>query len=171
MKTRDLTYMAFYLGLFAVLDFVANRVPIFQMPNGGSLGLGIVPLLLASYHLGWKKGVFVGVLSVAIQALVGQLYIVDFPQFMLEYFIAFGIYGIAVLFKNYKMVSIPLYTGIIVTNLIRFLCHWVAGVYYWGLDWSGSAIYNSGYMIATTILCLIIVPLVMIRLPKSKITA
>lgn len=166
MKTRDLTYMAVYLALFAVLDFVANTVPLFQMPNGGSLGLGVIPLLLASYHLGWKKGVLVGVLSIIIQELVGQLYIVDFAQFLLEYVIAFGVYGLAVVFKNFKIGAVTVYTGVIVTNLIRFLAHWFAGVYYWGLDWAGSAVYNSGYMLATTILCIILVPLIVPRLGK-----
>lgn len=160
MKTKDLVYMAFYLALFAVFDYLANVIPLFKMPNGGSLGLGVVPLLIASYHLGYRKGILVGVLSVVIQNLVGTLYFIDFFSFFLEYIVAFGVYGIACLFKNFYIGKIPFYTGVFITNLIRFLCHWFAGVVYWGLSIGGSFVYNFGYMAATTVLCLVLVPLV-----------
>jgi thiamine transporter len=169
MKTRDLTYMALYLALFAVLEFISGRLPILRMPQGGSIGIAVIPLLLASYHLGWKKGVLVGVLSVALKWIVGaSIWIVDFPQFMLEYILAFGIYGIAVLFKNFKIGPIAIYTGIIATSVLRFLFHYIAGVFYWGAGWYGSFIYNFGYMFGTMILCLIVVPIFMGRLPAFK---
>ena len=168
MKTRDLTYMALYLAVFTVLEYISARLPILRMPNGGSIGLAVVALLLASYHLGWKKGVAIGVLSVALKSIVGQLWIVDFPQFVLEYILAFGIYGLAVLFTNIKIGAVTIYTGIIVTNVLRFLFHLVAGVYYWGIDWHGSFVYNFGYMFATMILCLIVVPIIKSRLPELK---
>ena len=160
MKTKDLVLIAMYLALFVVFDYIANVVPILKMPNGGSLGLGVVPLLIASYHLGYKKGILVGALSVIVQQLVGTLYFVDFLDLLLEYVVAFGIYGTACLFKNISLGKIPFYTGVFCTNLIRFLIHWYAGVVYWGLDVSGSFAYNFGYMAATTALCMLVVPLV-----------
>lgn len=55
MSVQELVMMAFYLALFTVLDYLANSLPFFRMPQGGTLGLGTVALLLASYQLGWKK--------------------------------------------------------------------------------------------------------------------
>ena len=167
MKTKDLVFMAMYLALFMVFDYVASIVPILKMPNGGSLGLGVVPLLIASYHLGYQKGILVGVLSVVIQDILGPLYYIDFFSLFLEYVVAFGIYGTACLFPNFKFGNLTVFSGILITNVIRFLCHWFAGVYYWGLNISGSFIYNFGYMAATTALCLVVVPLV-VRNMKLK---
>jgi len=168
MKTKDLVLIAMYLALFVVCDYIANAVPILKMPNGGSLGLGVVPLLLASYHLGYKKGILVGVLSVVMQRMVGNLYYVNVLDLLLEYIVAFGIYGTACLFKNIPLGKVPFYTGVFCTNLIRFLIHWYAGVVYWGLDVSGSFIYNFGYMAATTVLCLLVVPLVIRNLKLNR---
>jgi thiamine transporter len=163
-QTKELVWMAMYLALFVVLDYLANLLPIFKMPNGGTLGLGTIPLILASYHLGWKKGVIVGVLSVALQFLTGQMYVVDFFQFLLEYLFAFGIYGICCLFPTWKW----FYSGVAVTNLIRLCFHWVAGVLYWKTTWWASLVYQCWYMIPTMILGLVLVPLIMKALPKKE---
>ena len=53
LSVRELVLMAFYVALFMVLDTFVNTLPFFQMPNGGSLGLSTIPLLMASYQLGW----------------------------------------------------------------------------------------------------------------------
>jgi thiamine transporter len=62
MSTRDLVKMSAYLAMFIVLDYLSNMIGIFRMPQGGTLGLGVIALLLASYDLGWKKGVAGGLL-------------------------------------------------------------------------------------------------------------
>ena len=54
-KTRDLVYMALYAALFIALD----QITLFRMPQGGSINLSSIALLLASYHFGWKKGALV----------------------------------------------------------------------------------------------------------------
>ena len=76
-KISDLVYMAMYLALFMVFDWLANQIGLFKMPNGGTLGLGVIPLIIASYHLGWKKGLAVAILSVVIQFITGKVYVVQ----------------------------------------------------------------------------------------------
>ena len=72
--TKDLVYMALYAALFIVLDVAVNTLGILQMPNGGSLGVSVIPLLMASYHLGWQKGTVVAVLSILLQYVTGPMY-------------------------------------------------------------------------------------------------
>ncbi len=169
-KISDLVYMAMYLALFMVFDWLSNQIGFFKMPQGGTLGLGVIPLIIASYHLGWKKGVVVAVLSVLLQFMTGQVYVVQnsdgftafqvFIQFMMEYPLAFGVYGLCSLFPNYKYV----YTGIIVTNLIRLALHVIAGTVFWATPWLGSFTYNAWYMIPTMLVSAILVPIIMNRL-------
>ena len=173
-QTRSIAYMAMYLALFFVFDWLANAIGLFQMPQGGSLGLGIIPLILCSYHLGWKKGTLVCLLSVVLMFFTGKVYIVQandgfsMPmialQFLMEYPIAFGVYGLSSLFRNYG----KFYTGIAVTNLIRLALHVIAGTVYWNTPWWGSFTYNAWYMIPTMLLCLVVVPLIAERLSKGR---
>ena len=74
LSVKDLVLMAFYVALFMVLDTFVNTLGIFQMPNGGSLGVSTLALLMASYHLGWKKGLFVSVVS-CIRSICNRTYV------------------------------------------------------------------------------------------------
>ena len=155
IKTRELIYMAFYIALFMVLDVFFNSLPLFQMPNGGSLGISTIALLMASYHLGWKYGVLVSVLSVMAMFITGPMYTPDLFGFLLDYLIAFGVYGLASLFPSYKL----FYSGVLITSLIRFASSTVSGVLVWKVTWWGSIVYQSAYMIPTIILGVILIPL------------
>lgn len=158
-KTRkevvDLVYMAFYAALFYVLDVFVNTLPLFKMPNGGSFGISTIALLMASYHLGWKKGMLVSVLSVFLQYATGPMYTPDLLGFLLDYLIAFSAYGLASLFPNYKMI----YTGVFVTNFIRFASSTLSGVIVWQVDLWGSILYQATYMLPTLVVGMIVVPI------------
>ena len=166
----DLTFMAMYLALFFVFDWLGNTLHLLQMPEGGSLGIGIIPLLLCSYHLGWKKGTMVALLSVLLMFMTGRVYIIQNSdgyapwqiaiQFLMEYPVAFGIYGLASLFPNYG----KFYSGVAITNLIRLILHVLAGVWFWATPWWGSFTYNAWYMIPTMLLCLVVIPVLLDRL-------
>lgn len=155
ITVKDLVLMAFYVALFMVLDTFINSLPLFQMPNGGSLGLSTLALLMASYHLGWQKGLVVSIVSVFAQFVTGPMYTPDLIGFLLDYFIAFSCYGVASLFPNFGY----FYTGVFVTNFIRFICHTISGVVVWQVSWLGSISYQCTYMIPTLILGMIVVPL------------
>ncbi len=175
-RITELTYMAMYLALFFVLDWVGNLLPLFRMPQGGSLGIATIPMILASYHLGWKKGTGVCLLAVLLMFMTGKVYVVQANdgfavwqialQFLLEYPIAFGVYGLSSLFPNYKNI----YTGVIATNLIRLAIHVVCGTIYWTTPWWGSFTYNAWYMIPTLIMDAILVPVIVSRLIHVKKT-
>lgn len=157
ITVRQLVLMAFYIALFMVLDVITNAIPFFQMPNGGSWGLSTVPLLMASYQLGWKKGTVVALAAVVMMFITGPMYTPDLVGFLLDYLIAFGVYGLASLFPNFGW----FYTGVLITNILRFISSTVSGYYVWGVDWIGSIAYQASYMIPTTILGLVFVPILM----------
>lgn len=164
MSTRDLVKMSAYLAMFIVLDYLSNMIGIFKMPQGGTLGLGVIALLLASYDLGWKKGVAVGLMSVLLQWMTGAMWFLNWFQFILDYLLAFGIYGVASLVPSMKIGKQVVLWGIIVVNLIRLASHTVSGVLFYEVTWWGSLAYNSWYMIPTMIVALIVVTMVLPRL-------
>ena len=93
------------------------------------------------------------------------MYLLGFTQFLLDYFIAFSVYGLACLFPNYKY----FYSGVLITNVIRFISSTISGVVFYKTTWMGSIIYQAWYMVPTTIIGLILVPLLMKSLaPRMK---
>ncbi len=161
-KTQVLVLMAFYVALFMVMDYATNLFLFLKMPNGGSLGLSTIPLLIASYHLGYKNGLMVAVICVFVQFMTGPMYTPDILGFILDYFLAFSAYGLASCFPNFSF----FYSGVLITNLIRFCCSWISGVIVWKLDWIGSLAYNMTYMLPTFITGVLFVPILMKSLSK-----
>lgn len=155
VSVKNLVYMAFYVALFMVLDTFVNTLNILQMPNGGSFGVSTLALLMASYHLGWKKGLVVCFLSVFAQFITGPMYTPDLLGFLLDYLFAFTAYGIASIFPNFGY----FYTGVFVTNFIRFLCSTISGVVVFKTTLWGSISYQCTYLLPTLILGMIVIPL------------
>lgn len=173
MKTKDLVLMAMYIALYIVLEKMMAIVPLFSMPNGGKLGLSVLALVLASYHLGLKKGMLVIIASLLARfVLIKPPYFISFPQLFLDYFFAYGVYGLACLFKDRELFGLELPIGVIITNILRYLFHSIAGVLYYpsGDNMSaiikGSLLYNLPYMAATLALTFVLVTIIKPRLMR-----
>ena len=177
-EVLDLTYMALYIALAIVLDYIGQFIPILQMPNGGSINIAIIPVLLASYHLGWKKGVGVGLGWWLIGFMYGlNNWYLNPMQYLLDYILPMAGVGLASLLPKVSKIS-NVYIGIVVVGLLRLASTVLSGVYYWppegsvagsGAAWAFSLSYNSPYNISTIIVALILVPIVINVVKKSKI--
>ena len=161
-KTSTLALMALYCALFIVFDRLSDTLNLFKMASGGKLNFGPIALLVCSYHLGWKNGLIVSVTSVFLQLIIGSVTWYGIWSFLLDYLIAYSAYGLASLFPNYKY----LYSGVLITSLIRLLSSTLAGTLVWETPLWGSLTYNASYMIPTTICVIILVPLLCERLKK-----
>lgn len=161
----EMTWMALYAALFIVLDYLSNQIGFFRMPNGGTIGISTIVLLVASYQLGWKKGVLVALLTIPLQGFFAPYYSVNLLDFFMEYVLAFGVYGLASLFPNVGKGQ-SLYTGVLVVNGLRFVIHLVAGAVFWETTWGGSFAYNAWYMVPTMLVGLVLTPLIVRRLPR-----
>lgn len=169
--------MAFYAALALALDYVSQMIPFLQMPNGGSINLAVIPVFVASYHLGWKKGAVTGLLWWLIGFLMGlNNWFVDPFQYALDYIIPAMICGLASLMPKIGKIS-NLYSGVIVMMILKYASHVLAGVYYWPPEgaargswaaWVYSLGYNAGYNLATLIVALIVVTLLVNRLAKIR---
>ncbi|MGN1399092.1 MAG: energy-coupled thiamine transporter ThiT [Erysipelotrichaceae bacterium] len=154
-SVKDLVYIALYAALFVALDYVTNVLNLFRMPQGGSLSFATVALLLASYHLGVKKGLLVCLVSIVLMFAIGSITYYGIVSLLLDYVVAYCAYGLASAFKNFKW----FFPGVVITNLIRLASSTAAGMIVWETDLWGSLLYNGGYIIPTMIVDLILVPL------------
>lgn len=177
-KIRSITYMALMIALYAVLKFAGMYIPFLQMPNGGSIELELVPVFVASYFLGWKKGAAVAMLGWLVTFLLGfEMWFVRPMQVLLDYILPLLACGLASLYWHG---SYRCHVGVAVAMILKFVSQVLSGVYYWppeggvagsGAAWTYSLSYNLWYNLATLVVCIILVPLLISRLEKSGVSA
>ena len=105
----------------------------------------------------------VALLTIPLQGFFAPFYFVNIFGFFLEYVVAFAVYGLASIFPT-VYIKVEIMTGVIVVNVIRFIIHLLAGVYFWEITWWGSFVYNAWYMFPTLIVGLIFTPLIYKRI-------
>lgn len=180
--TRNLVFAAFYAALAIVLNYINTIAPIIQMPSGGSLEITVIAIFAASYHLGWKWGAGVGLLSWLIGMMFGlNNYIVSPMQTILDYVVPVLAVGIASLFPALhigKMKISNLYTGVCIGMFLKYASNVLAGVYFWFPEgsaagsmaaWIYSAwTYNLGYNLLTLVVAIIAVPILVRTMQKAR---
>ncbi len=136
----------------------------FSLAQGGSVNIGMVPILWLALRRGPKIGIFAGAVFGMVD-LVIEPFIVHPVQFLLDYPLAFAMLGLAGFFQKWPV------PGVIVSVTGRFVSHFVSGVIYFpqfappGLSPAlYSAIYNGSYIIPSMIVCAIVIGI----LQKSK---
>ncbi len=175
-KTRSIVYLSMYCAFAIVLDYVNQFIPFLQMPYGGSINLSVIPLMVASYHFGWGKGAFCGLVYWLIGLTLGlNNYIVTPLQTILDYVLPAVIVGMPALFPKICKVN-NVIVGVSGVMLIKYLSHVIAGAYYWfpegeaagsGVAWVFSLNYNVWYNLVTMIIAIIVVPIIIRRLNSS----
>jgi thiamine transporter len=175
MRTRDVVRVGMYVALFAVLEIVSNTLPLFKMPEGGSLSLGAIALVLASYDLGWKLGLMTTFISFLVMIVLpgDQLYFYNIIQFLCDYLFAYACYAFTSLIPDFKIQKTGYPIGIFITSFFRFMFHNISGWIFFAEAYKGRLIlgvmgYNASYMIPTAIVTFIIVFIVKPRLIVSK---
>ncbi|MCI5723425.1 MAG: energy-coupled thiamine transporter ThiT [Erysipelotrichaceae bacterium] len=113
-QIQKIAYMAIYMALYVVLKMVGNLIPILQMPNGGSIELELIPLMIASYHLGWKYGALCGLASFVLTIALGfPVYFVHPIQIVLDYVLPICSVGMVSLFKPFIHASKSVVVGVL----------------------------------------------------------
>lgn len=121
-----------YAALSVALSFALSYVRLFRLPQSGSVTFAsLLPLLLYSYVFGIRKGVVAGLVYGLLQAIQDPM-ILHPVQFLLDYPAAFGMIGLAGIFKEInlfkKSVILQFVAGGIFAAILRYACHVVTGI-------------------------------------------
>ncbi|WP_369668768.1 energy-coupled thiamine transporter ThiT [Thalassobacillus devorans] len=163
-RTLFMVEVAIFAALATLLDFI----PIFKMPQGGSVSLAMIPVFLIAFRWGLKGGLLTGFLYGVFQIIVGQAYILTPLQAFIEYGLAFTALGLAGIFAstvkqslinhNTKKFFTYVSLGILLGSALRFFAHVVAGVVFFAEYteaeniWLYSLGYNASYMVPAAII-------------------
>ena len=150
------------------LALVLAEVKLFTLPQSGSVTpCSMLFIALIGYWYGARAGVLAGVTCGLLRILLGA-YIIHPIQFALDYPLAYGALGLAGLFRGPSIKN--LYIGFCVGVLGLFLCHFIAGVVFFGSFAPAgqnvflySAIYNGTFTAAEAALTLVLISLPPIR--------
>lgn len=157
-RVRKLTEGAILIALATVLSLVS-----FQFwANGGSITMGsMIPIVFMAYRHGVKWGVLAAVANALVQlvlfggTLQGNSLGVFVAAVFLDFIIAFGVLGLAGVFKKLPVGTVVSFTmGTALVVVLRFICHLLSGVLLWGSyvpegvgAWTYSIVYNGSYML------------------------
>lgn len=165
MKTKDLVLIAFYVALFAVLDYMGTVLGLFRMPQGGSFSISEVALVLGVYHFGFKKGLLLTALSFPVMFIIKAPSIIHPIQFILDYLLGYMSYALVALIPDWRIRRLSLPLGVVAASFARlmfsnlsgwiFYSEWYVGNVLWGV-----VAYNLTWWIPTTVATFILVMLV-----------
>lgn len=117
-NTRMLAEAGIMVGLALALWYFN----VGQLPQGGSISLQMLPLLVFALRWGAGPGIVVGMAYGFLHSLQ-DMFVIHPLQYLLDYPIAFGLIGLAGLVKNLRVnrvVSILLAIAILVSGVIIF---------------------------------------------------
>lgn len=178
-RIRLLVEIALTIALSAVL----NALKIWQMPQGGTVSLVMLPIIVLALRRGVVAGTVAGALYGVVDLLVDYYPPVHPVQFVLDYPLAYALVGLAGLFagawaaSRAKGAMSGLWTailpGVVVASLARYASHVVSGVVFFGSYAPKgqpvllySAIYNS-YVLISGALALAVAAVVMPALSRA----
>ena len=141
MPGRKINLAAMIEGALCIaLAIVLSKLNIFALPQGGSVDLELVPLLLFAYRRGPKLGVLAGILTGFVKILIGA-HVYHPVQMILDYPLAYAFVGIAAFY--------PRVLWLILAAFCQIASHVISGVIFfaeyapqgWN-PWLYSIIYN-----------------------------
>ena len=155
LSTKTLAEIIILVALAGALSLMSHSF--FRLPQGGSINVGMVPILWLALRRGCKIGIFGGAVFGVVDLAIGA-FVVNPIQLILDYPLAFAVLGLAGSFQKYPVI------GVIVGVTGRFMSHFISGVVYFA-DYAPagmspvvySAIYNGTYLIPSMIVCAIVI--------------
>lgn len=173
ITTRKLVESAMLIAVATVLSVIK-----IDMPMGGGLTIcSMLPLVIVSHRYGWKWGTVTAFVYSALQLLLGMdnvryasSVIMAVGIVLLDYILAYTVIGLSGLgSKLFQNPRTGLAVGIAATFFLRFVCHFITGVWIWDALWPNefgmasvvySLVYNGWYMAGELVLTEIVALLI-----------
>ena len=159
MKNKSILITMLETAIMIALAVVLSFVKVWEMPQGGTISLTMLPLFL----LAFRRGPWAGIIGGVIYGVISIIYdgVIYHPlSILLDYTLAYGLLGVAGFFKKD-------YTGIILGTVVgtacRYLCSLLSGAVLFAEyapvgqnPWIYSLGYNATYMVPELIICVVV---------------
>lgn len=119
-KIRVLVEGGICLGLAIVLGLFN----LFTMPQGGSISLATLPIIVFAMRNGWKSGVFIGLAYGVLQLIIGPIYSVHPVSIVFDYLFVGAVLGLIINEKS----NTKLILRFLIVFSARYLSYVFSGV-------------------------------------------
>lgn len=176
-NVRVLVEGAMLIAMATILSYIK----FYELPQGGSITLEMLPLVVMGLRNGTKWGCFTGFVHGFLQMILGfsnvmycSTLIAQIGCILLDYLVAFTVLGMANVFaKPFKNRFVGVTVGAIIVGLLRFACSFLSGWLLWGSyapEGMGavvySATYNGSYMIPDIIILAVVIGILYKTAPR-----
>lgn len=157
-------------AVMVALAQVLSYLKLWELPQGGSITIGMLPIFLYCVRWGFGPSMLVSSAYGVLQLLFDGAYAWGWQSMLGDYLVAFAVLGLGGL--CWKMKG-GFYWGTALGCGARFLVHYVVGATLWAesmppeffgmtmtTPWFYSALYNGSYMLIDLVLMLAVIALV-----------
>ena len=143
-----------------------SYLKLFELPQGGSVCIGMLPILLFAVRRGVGNGLVAGLAYGLLQLIFDGAYAWGWASMLLDYVVAFTVLGFAGVFRRTKY---GVFYGTVLGCILRFAVHFISGVTIYRIyaptelfdrtftnPYLYSLVYNGSYILIDMALCLVI---------------
>lgn len=166
------------VAIFAAIGIILDKLTFSLWPQGGSISLVMVPIVMIAFRWGTIAGLATGLLIGTMNAMFGGFILTPLQGFI-DYFFAFTVVGLAGLMrplvlhaKSKAEIGLYITIGTIIGGLLRYVAHATAGYVFFS-EYAGdqnvlmyTIIYNGSYMVPAIILTAAIVSVLFAKASK-----
>ena len=151
-------------ALLVALAQVLGYLKLYELPNGGSITLGMFPIFFYCVRWGFGPGMLASFAYALLQLFLDGAYAWGWESMLGDYIFAFAVLGVAGLFWKKKY---GFFLGATAGSAARFPVHYVVGATVWAAympeqffgmtmtsPWFYSLLYNGSYMVIDWVLVL-----------------
>ena len=110
-------------AIMVALATALSYVKLMELPQGGSVCIGMLPLFIYFYRWDWKHSFLAAFAYGLLQLIFDGAYAWGPTSMLLDYVLAFTVLGVATFFRKMKG---GLYLGATVACVCRFLVHFIS---------------------------------------------
>lgn len=129
------TQMIVEAGIMIALALILGEFKIFQMPQGGSISFGMLPLIVFAIRWGVLAGIISGSLYGILSVIIFGGTILGPIQYILDYPLAYAFMGLSGISVKKDKADIKGYIPfIIIAYLLKFVSHFLSGMIFFATD-------------------------------------
>ena len=164
-------------AIFVAIAVVLNMLRINVLPQGGSVNLVLVPLVVLSIRWGLGWGLMSGLVFGLIKAITGGGFAWGWQSLLLDYFVAYTVIGLAGIF--FRKSGVLAVAALVIAGFLQYAVFWLAGGLIWAEwmpdvflnqpmtnPWVYSLLYNGVHMLPNILICAVVLALLAAPLGK-----
>ncbi|MCL2589235.1 MAG: energy-coupled thiamine transporter ThiT [Oscillospiraceae bacterium] len=164
-------------AIFVAIAVVLNMIRINVLPQGGSVNLVLIPLVILSIRWGLSWGLMAGFVFGLLKAVLGEGFAWGWQSLLLDYFVAYTVIGLAGLF--FRRAGTFAVLAVFLAGFAQYAVFWLAGGLIWaewmpeaflGLPmanpWFYSLLYNGVHMLPNILICAVLMGVLTVPLGK-----